>query len=149
MIDIARAKLPGGQIGDYQIGRGMSALVLANLGVSAPEFVELVGKADNEQELADRLCSPDKRAERRALSARLRRLTVRDVPDDLRPEFESFYGADLPGDRLIFDVLEANDIDAFAMRTEDTAEKAKCSAKNSAPSGNRSVAGADHCSNAS
>jgi len=45
MIDIARAKLPGGRSGDYRIGRGMSALVLANLGISASEFVELVGKA--------------------------------------------------------------------------------------------------------
>jgi hypothetical protein len=39
MIDVARAKLPGGNVGQYQIGRGMSGLVLAAFGMSAENFV--------------------------------------------------------------------------------------------------------------
>jgi len=47
------------------------------------------------------------------------------VPDDLRPEFERFYGANLPADRLVFDVLEANDAEAFATRNVDSTEEIK------------------------
>jgi hypothetical protein len=45
MIDIARAKLPGGDIGEYQIGRAksMSAVVLTAFSMSATQFVELSG----------------------------------------------------------------------------------------------------------
>jgi hypothetical protein len=38
---------------------------------------------------------------------------VADVPDDLRPEFERFYGSDHRPDRLVFDILEADDARAF------------------------------------
>ena len=46
MIDIARAKLPGGDVGQYQIGRGMSGLVLRHLGMEVGEFVELIRNAE-------------------------------------------------------------------------------------------------------
>jgi hypothetical protein len=49
MIDIARAMLPGGQVGDYQIGRekSLSAIVLSVFGMSAPQFVQAVSDAPN------------------------------------------------------------------------------------------------------
>jgi Domain of unknown function (DUF5069) len=114
MIDIARAKLPAGDVGEYQIGRDktMSAVVLSAFGMSAVEFVDLVRDAPTDDEVAERLwpaavMSPE------GLSARLRRVTVSDVPAELRSEFQRRYGTDHPGDRLVFDVLDANDAQAF------------------------------------
>jgi hypothetical protein len=113
MIDIARAKLPDGDVGEYQIGRGMSGLVLAHLGVAVDEFVECVRRATNDEEVAARLCSARSKAEHRVLGIGLRRVTVADVPDDLRPSFEKFYGTDLPPGKHIFDILEEDDAKAF------------------------------------
>jgi len=63
MIDIARAKLPGGDIGQYHLGPGMSGLVLRHLGMEVDEFVERVGNAENEEALATELA--DRRPRRR------------------------------------------------------------------------------------
>ena len=108
MIDIARAKLPGGEVGQYQIGRAMSGLVLGCLGLSAERFVEIVRDAPAEADVAPALGRRVAIA-RRAVGARLGRVTVADVPADLRESFQQFYGADLPSDRLVFDILEADD----------------------------------------
>jgi hypothetical protein len=113
MIDIARAKLPGGSVGEYQIGRGMSGRVLAHLGLAVGEFVECVGSAANDEEVATRLCSARSSAEHRVIGIGLRRATVADVPADLRPSFEKFYGADLPPGKRIFDILDEDDAKAF------------------------------------
>ena len=116
MIDVARAKLPGGDIGQYQIGRGMSGLVLAHLGMDVATFVQHVNDADDEEALASDLSSRRPEKENRMLNLRLRRITVKDVPDDLRPSFERFYGADLPPDKRVFDVLEEDDARAFGAK---------------------------------
>ena len=116
MIDVARAKLPGGDLGTYQIGRGMSGLVLAHLGISVDEFVECVREATTDEEVAARFCGNRATAENRMLNLRLRRITVGDVPADLRPSFERFYGADLPGARRVFDILEEDDARAFGAK---------------------------------
>lgn len=113
MIDVARAKLPGGNIGTYQIGRGMSGLVLAHLGISVDEFVEGVEAATSDEEVAARFCGRRTKAEDRMLNLRLKGATVANVPPDLRPSFEKFYGADLPDDKRVFDVLEEDDARAF------------------------------------
>ena len=113
MIDIARAKLPGGNIGQYQIGRGMSGLVLANLAMNVDEFVARVSEATNAEEVAERLLAGRDRAELRLLGVRLRRATVADVPPDLRESFERFYGADLPATKRVFDILEEDDARSF------------------------------------
>ena len=113
MIDIARAKLPGGEIGQYQIGRGMSGLVLRHLEMEADEFVELVRNADSDEELAAQLNGRRTERENRAVSLRLPRVTVKDVPQDLRESFERFYGPDQPPDRRVFDILEEDDARAF------------------------------------
>src|SRR2546423_8230507 len=96
MIDIARAKLPGGDIGEYQIGRGMSGLVLRHLGMSVEGFVESVRTATNETDLGAQLSTRKTAKENRMVSLRLRRGTVPDVPEDLRKSFERFYGVKRP-----------------------------------------------------
>ena len=112
MIDIARAMLPGGAIGQYQIGRGVSGVVLGAFGISAGEFVGIVRDASSEDEVVERLWLI-RAIPAAALSRRLRNLTVADVPDDLRPDFERFYGNGHPSDRLVFDILEEDDAEAF------------------------------------
>jgi uncharacterized protein DUF5069 len=119
MIDIARAKLPGGDVGQYQIGRGMSALVLAAFGLSAERFVEIVRDAGTDADVAAALGRRVAVA-RRAVGARLGRVTVADVPADLKGSFQQFYGADLPSDRLVFDVLEADDRKMFPDHNTNT-----------------------------
>jgi hypothetical protein len=114
MIDVARAKLPGGNIGEYQIGRGMSGLVLRHLEMSVDEFVERVRTATDEAAVGEQLSNRKTAKENRMVSLRLRRVTVADVPDDLRESFIRFYGANLPGDKRIFDLLEQDDQQAFA-----------------------------------
>src|ERR1051326_4168456 len=113
MIDVARAKLPGGDIGDYQIGRGMSALVLGYLEMDVAAFVQLVRDAEDEEALAAKLSATRPETETRALNLRLRRVTVKDVPEDLRESFERFYGSDLPASKRVFDILEEDDRRAF------------------------------------
>jgi uncharacterized protein DUF5069 len=113
MIDVARAKLPGGNVGTYQIGRGMSGLVFRDLGIDVNEFVECVRTATTDEEVAARFCGRRTETENRMLNLRLRRATVADVPPDLRPSFEKFYGADLPPTRRVFDILEEDDARAF------------------------------------
>jgi hypothetical protein len=113
MIDIARAKLPGGDIGEYQIGRGMSGLVLRHFGMETGEFVELVRKAEDEEEVGAELSGRKTEKENRMVSLRLRRVTVADVPEDLRESFIRFYGADLPPEKRVMDILEEDDMRAF------------------------------------
>jgi hypothetical protein len=116
MIDIARAKLPGGAVGPYQIGRGMSGVVLKHFRLSAYEFVEMVGGANDDAAVLERLPAAVGQADHSKLSSFLQRLTVADVPEDLRPEFQAFYGKDLPADRLVLDVLEEDDERSFPSR---------------------------------
>jgi Domain of unknown function (DUF5069) len=112
MIDVARAKLPGGEVGQYQIGRGMSRLVLGAFGLSAERFIEIVRDAATDGDVAAALGRRVAVA-RRAVAARLGRIMVADVPADLKESFQQFYGADLPSDRLVFDILEADDRKMF------------------------------------
>ena len=113
MIDVARAKLPGGKIGEYQIGRGMSGLVLRHFEMNVDDFVECVRNAADEEEVAAQLTGRKTEKENRMIGLRLRRVTVKDVPEDLRASFERFYGEDLPADRRVFDILEEDDRRAF------------------------------------
>jgi hypothetical protein len=113
MIDVARARLPGGDIGEYQIGRGMSGLVLRHLGMEVGEFVELVRNAKDDEEVWAQLGGRKTEKENGMVSLRLRRVTVKDVPDDLRESFVRFYGADLSPEKRVMDVLEEDDARAF------------------------------------
>lgn len=117
MIDIARGMLPGGDTGEYLIGREktLSAIVLSAFGVSVSEFVELVGRATTDEDVASHLwpvasSSPEK------LSVRIQRVTVANVPAELRADFQRMYGAEHSPERLVFDVLEADDARIFGER---------------------------------
>jgi hypothetical protein len=114
MIDIARAMLPGGDTGEYLIGREktLSAVVLSAFRTSVPEFVNLVARVTTDDDVAGSLW-PAATIPPEELSVRLRRVKVSDVPAELRPDFERFYGVEHPSDRLVFDVLDADDVRAF------------------------------------
>src|SRR4051794_37661689 len=113
MIDVARAKLPGGNVGQYQIGRGLSGIVLQHFGIEAAEFVEWVRNARDEEDAIAQLAGRKTDKENRILSLKLGRITVKDVPDDLRASFERFYGANLQADRRVFDIIEEDDARTF------------------------------------
>src|SRR2546430_17487702 len=55
MIDIARAMLPGGDVGDYEIGREktLSAVVLGVFGMSVRQFVQVVRDARTDDDVAE------------------------------------------------------------------------------------------------
>jgi len=114
MIDIARAMLPGGHVGDYEIGRErtLSAVVLDAFGTSVAQFVQVVSDARTDDDVAERLWRAAT-VPGEMLSARLRRFTVSDVPAELRPEFQRRYGTEHPAGRLVFDVLDADDVRTF------------------------------------
>jgi hypothetical protein len=42
---------------------------------------------------------------------------VADVPEDLRVEFQGFYGKNLPAARLVLDVLEEDDARSFPLES--------------------------------
>jgi hypothetical protein len=113
MIDVARSKLPGGNIGEYQIGRGLSGVVLKQFGIDVEEFVNCVRDATDDEQIAARFLAERDRAEIRLLAVRLCRATVADVPPEMRAAFEQFYGADVPSDKRVFDLLDENDAQSF------------------------------------
>jgi hypothetical protein len=119
MIDIARAMLPGGQVGDYQIGRekSLSAVVLGAFGMSVAQFVEVVRDARTDDDVAERLW-PAAAIPPQVLSRRLQRVTVANVPPELRVEFQRLYGREHAADRLVFDIIEADDARAFGRKAE-------------------------------
>jgi hypothetical protein len=81
--------------------------------MSVPQFVQLVRNARADDNVAEQLW-PAATIPCDALSVRLRGLTVSDVPVGLRPDFQRLYGTEHPPDRLVFDVLDADDARAFA-----------------------------------
>ena len=109
MIDIARAQQPGGRVGDYQIGQGLSGMVFYKLGVGAPEFREIVAAAPDDDAVAEKVLRGLDEPARERLNARLHGLTVADVPAELRPAFERYYGREVPAEQNVFDLLEADD----------------------------------------
>jgi hypothetical protein len=113
MIDIARAKLPGGVIGEYQIGRGMSGAILRHFGLTVDQFVDLIATAADDAAVREKLLKAPGQTGHSKLSSFLNGLTVAGVPDAFRPEFDAFYGKNLPPDRLVLDVLEEDDARSF------------------------------------
>lgn len=113
MIDIARAKLPGGAVGEYQIGRGMSGVVLKHFGLSADEFVGMVARARDDNEVLASLPAGPGQTDHSKLSRFLKGLTVADVPDTFKAEFARFYGKNLPAGHRVLDVLEQDDARSF------------------------------------
>src|SRR5438105_8490299 len=92
VVDIARAKLPDGNVGDYQIRRDktLSAAVLDAFGISAGQFVNIVRDARTDEDVAEHLWVAGN-TRPKALTARLRRFTVADTAADRRPDFERLH----------------------------------------------------------
>jgi len=113
MIDIARAKLPGGDIGEYQIGRGISGRVLRHFGLSVDEFVGIVAEAKDDAEVLGKLPVVPGQADHSRVSRFLETITVSDVPADMRAQFEEYYGKDQPATRSVLDVIAEDDARSF------------------------------------
>ncbi len=118
MIDIARAKTPGGTVGEYQIGRWMSGVILRHFGLAADDFVRIVAQANDDNEVLVKLPRSSSQTDHSKLSSFLKGLTVADVPADLKAEFEGFYGKNLLAGRLVLDVLEEDDARSFPPKPE-------------------------------
>jgi hypothetical protein len=118
MIDIARAKLRGGAVGDYQIGRGMSGVVLKHFRLSADEFLGIVARAKDDHDVLAMLPGSPGGTDHGKLSSFLEALTVADVPANLKPDFERFYGKNLSAGRLVLDVLEQDDARSFPAKPQ-------------------------------
>ncbi len=113
MIDVARAKLPGGNIGEYQIGQGFSGMVLGKLRLDVTAFVQIVAEAADDASVAVRAMGDRPDSDFANLSARLPLVTAEEVPPDLREAFERYYGKDSPAGTKVFDLLESDDRAAF------------------------------------
>ncbi|HMG04578.1 MAG TPA: DUF5069 domain-containing protein, partial [Chthoniobacterales bacterium] len=87
MIDIARAKLSGGNVGDYQIGHGMSGMILKHFRITADDFVQMVAQAEDDSGVLRKLPDLPDQTDHSKLSSFLEGLTVAHVPDDLRAKF--------------------------------------------------------------
>jgi hypothetical protein len=113
-IDKARALLPGGNPGSYFIGPGLSASMLAMLGISEDEFVAVVGTARDDAEVAARVCANASPGRRARWTAAIEALTVAEVTPELRPTFDALYGPRRPYE-LVLDVLASDDDATFAL----------------------------------
>lgn len=109
MIDIARAKLPGGNVGDYQIGLGMSGIVFGKLKLECTAFEALVANAADDTAVAARVCGDRSPADFARLNAFLANVAVKDVPAELAASFLDYYGSGLDPEQKIFDLLESDD----------------------------------------
>lgn len=114
-IDKARAQLPGGDSGAYQITPGISAFLLGKLGLTEADFVAIVAEATDDDEVAARVLDgidPERIAR---WTAQLENARVEHVAPDLRPLFDRYYGERQP-DELVLDVIAADDAAMFAAR---------------------------------
>jgi hypothetical protein len=106
-IDKARALLRGGDPGDYLIAPGVSGWLLAEIGMTQADFVELVGQAADEHVVAAVVAQRVPPGRREQLNELVRTLTVGELPDDIRARYGRLYGS--RDDELVVDVLVAND----------------------------------------
>lgn len=109
MIDIARAMLPDGRVGDYQIGLGLSGVVLGKLKTDVAGFVAHVAAAADDAEVGVRVCGARPDCDFANVAALLSRLKVKEVPPELAAGFRAYYGEQLDPEQLIFDLLETDD----------------------------------------
>lgn len=106
-IDKARGLLPGGDPGDYAIEPGWSAWLLREIGFTPDEFLDLVHRAANDDEISAEICRRVPAEKREALNETIRAMRVADAPPDVRAQLDELYGA--APDQLIIDVIVADD----------------------------------------
>jgi hypothetical protein len=110
-LDKARAAIHGGDLGDYAITPGLSASLLDEIGMGEAEFVELVRRAGDENEVASAVAvriAPE-RCER--WNESLKVLHVRELAPEARERFLRLH--DASDDDLVVDVLVADDRRTF------------------------------------
>jgi Domain of unknown function (DUF5069) len=114
-IDKARAMLPGGERGGYQISPGLSEFLLGKLGISEADFVAIVGEVRDDDEVAARVLAGIDPTRIARWCALLENLRVDQVSPEIRPMFDRYYGARRP-DELVLEVIAADDAAMFASR---------------------------------
>jgi hypothetical protein len=110
-IDKARAALRGGDLGEYYLTPGLSALLLGEAGMTEAEFMELVQRAADETEVANAFAEriAPERCER--WNDELKQRRVADLAAEDRERFLQLHYAH--DDELVIDVLVGDDRRAF------------------------------------
>jgi hypothetical protein len=110
-IDKARAALRGGDLGEYHLTPGLSAMLLAEAGFSESEFIELVHGAPEESAVANAVASRVTPELCERWNDTLKNYRVGDLATDDRERFVRLH--DAPDESLVVDVLVADDRRAF------------------------------------
>ena len=109
MIDVARASLNDGNIGEYQLGQGMSGIIAKTFNFHCEDFIENVAVAQTDAEVLQPILDQVKPRLVSFLNKSLTNLTVEKVPEELRSVIISHYGTNLSPEDKIFDLLEKDD----------------------------------------
>jgi hypothetical protein len=108
-IDKARATLPGGNLGPYQLAPGLSFRMLQTLGVTPEDFTAAVAAAQDDAEVAAWLrqhADTEKYAQVNEFST----WTQDDISPERRARFESLYSPEIRAQHpILFDLLDADD----------------------------------------
>jgi Domain of unknown function (DUF5069) len=112
-IDKMRARLPGGDTGEYFINgriKGISGYLLERLGVDEDELLEAVARAASDEQVAAWLAERTDRAEYPNINATLRRIRPKHAEDEAY--FRNEYAETLrqhPNLEFILDIVDADD----------------------------------------
>lgn len=121
-IDKVRATLPGGNLGPYHIGPGISTIMLGTLGVSVEDFTQAVARAETDRDVADWLRAHADAAQYDRINAIMSGLRGADIPPDHRARFESLYSERLRKLYPVnFDLIEADDRELYPSFKESEA----------------------------
>jgi Domain of unknown function (DUF5069) len=113
-IDKIRATLPGGDLGPYHVGPGISSIMLRTVGVSVEDLTAVVARAAGEDEIAAWLREHADTTQYERANAIMSGLRDEDVPADHRARFESLYPERLRKQHsLNFDLIEADDRELY------------------------------------
>jgi hypothetical protein len=110
-IDKMRARLPGGNLGQYQV-IGTSIRLLDAIGVNEADLQEVVARASTDDDVAQWLRANAKTQAYEAVNKLLGERRLKDVdPEDFHRRYPVSKG--LPPDTRLFDMLERDDSISF------------------------------------
>ena len=112
-IDKLRAKLPGGNPGEYLTHRGVTPVLFKVIRVHEDALFEIVGTARDDDDVAAWLREHADTSRYERANQLFSQLTVSSVPADLHEIFESFYAGRDPGMERVLDVLDWDDARTF------------------------------------
>lgn len=114
-IDKIRASMPGGNLGPYHIAPGMSAILLATLGVSLEHLTDVVTRAANEDDIVKWLRLNAHTSQYPRANALISAMRGQDLPEEHRSKFEAMYPEHLRKRCMNdIDLIEADDKEMFA-----------------------------------